>query len=331
MPPPHQAPRIAPEERLFNLVLALLASETGLTKTDIMSTVQGYRHKFTHTGDNRNLERQFERDKDDIRDLGIPLDTVDSPGSPGDNHSLRYRIPRDAYKLPSDIRFSSEEIALLALAAMVWREGSLSSESRRAILKLRSLGVAATEPVLGYAPRMRVREAAFDSLTVALEKHRVVSFRYLKPGQHEATVRTVAPFALIQHQARWHLFAAEVESGATKTFLLRRIISPVTAVGATFVAPPAGQADIALAQLEDRWNSHTATVEVVEGTDAATQLSTRRGTVAEEPGILLVHYSDVDIIADELAGYGPEVLVMSPPELRAAVQTRLERTVSDHG
>ena len=72
--------RIPVEERLFSLVLALLATETGLTKNEILSTVQGYRQRYRASGDNANLERQFERDKDDIRDLGVPLETLDSPG-----------------------------------------------------------------------------------------------------------------------------------------------------------------------------------------------------------------------------------------------------------
>jgi proteasome accessory factor B len=47
--------------------------------------------------------------------------------------------------------------------------------------------------------------------------------------------------------------------------------------------------------------------------------------------MLTLHYSDIDLFADELAGYGPEVLVLSPDELRIAVRDRLLRTVADHG
>lgn len=125
---------------MFSLVLALLATDHGLTKNQILSTVQGYRQRYSPHGDNANLERQFERDKDDIRDLGVPLETIESPGQAGNNQSLRYRIPRGEYELPRDISFSAEETALLGLAAMVWREGSLSGESRRAIIKLKALG-----------------------------------------------------------------------------------------------------------------------------------------------------------------------------------------------
>jgi len=325
------------EERLFSLVLALLATESGLTKNEILSTVQGYRQKFRAGGDNANLERQFERDKDDIRDLGVPLETIDSPGDVGNNQTLRYRIPRGAYELPADIRFSSDETTLLNLAAMVWREGSLSGESRRALLKLRSLGVAADEPTLGYAPRVRLRDAAFEPLSSALEKHLIVRFPYLKPGEDHAREREVIPLALVQYQGRWHLSAEEVEGeGARKTYLLRRIVGPVE-FGKAAPARPGDHAAAALAGLDEVWERGVAEVDVVCDSDAATRLSNRRGTERLAPETdgrearLRLHYVDLEILADELAGFGPEVLVVSPHELRDAVIARLERTVRDHG
>ena len=321
--------KIPVEERLFSLVLALLASENGLTKTEILSSVQGYRQLFTHAGDNANLERKFERDKDDIRELGVPLETVQSPGDPGNNQNLRYRIPRGDYELPTDIAFSPEETTLLNLAAMVWREGSLSTESRRALLKLRSLGVTADEPVLGYAPRLRVRDVAFDPLNAALGRGAYVRFSYLKPGEAEARVRTVAPLALVQHQGRWHLSAEEEGTGIRKTFLLRRIVSRIATTGKTFPAPHADESARALRELEEVWNAHTAVVDVEPGSDAETRLRKRRGTVAAGTALHL-HFSDINIFADELAGFGPEVLVVSPPELRSAVRERLIRTAVDH-
>jgi proteasome accessory factor B len=333
--------RVPVEERLFSLVLALLATETGLTKNEILSTVQGYRQRYKSGGDNANLERQFERDKDDIRELGVPLETVDSPGDAGNNQTLRYRIPRGAYELPHDLSFSSDETTLLNLAAMVWREGSLSGESRRALLKLRSLGVAADEPVIGYAPRVRLRDPAFDPLNTALERHLIVRFPYLKPGEDEAREREVLPLALVQYQGRWHLSAEETDFGTQKTgehkmFLLRRIVGSVVA-GKTANAPEGDQAALALASLEEIWESSVAEVEVVCDTDAATRLANRRGTeeVSVDPDgstrRLRLHFVDKAILADELAGFGPEVIVLSPPELRDAVVERLQRTERDHG
>ena len=331
MPQEVSPSRVPVEERLFSLVLALLATEAGLTKTEILSTVQGYRQDFTRTGDNANLERKFERDKDDIRELGVPLETVESPGDPGNNQNLRYRISRGSYELPAEISFTPEETTLLNLASMVWREGSLSAESRRALLKIRSLGVSADEPVIGYAPRLRVRDAAFEPLTAALSRTALVRFAYLKPGEGAARARTVAPLALVQHQGRWHLYAQEPDTGVRKTFLLRRISSRVEILAKTFELPEGDVSAQALSELDDIWNSHTAVVEVVPESDAATRLHKRRGTVAASDSRLELHYSDANIFADELAGFGPEVLVISPEALRNAVRDRLELTAVNHG
>lgn len=330
MPTESTPARVPVEERLFSLVLALLATESGLTKNEILSSVQGYRQRYVIGGDNASLERQFERDKDDIRELGVPLETVESLGDPGNNQSLRYRIPKGAYDLPSDIVFSPEEITLLGLAAAVWREGSLSGESRRAIMKLRSLGVESNEPVLGYAPRLRVRESAFEPLSLALERRLIVTFSYLKPGETSSRLRTVAPLALVQHLGRWHLHALDQDAGQPRTFLLSRIVDAVKVTNRTFESGQNDFAAQALEQLDELWRANAAEIEVVPGTDAAVRLTRRYGDRDEDITRLTVHYTDVNILADELAGYGPEVLVSSPDALRTAVQDRLRATEIAH-
>jgi proteasome accessory factor B len=150
----------------------------------------------------------------------------------------------------------------------------------------------------------------------------------------------------VQYQGRWHLSAEEVTpgtqasgevSGAHKTFLLRRIVGPVE-LGKPAPARPGDHAAAALAGLEEVWERGVAEIEVARGSDAATRLSNRRGTerlgpAATDPQAerLKLHFVDLDIVADELAGFGPEVLVVGPDELRDAVVDRLERTVRDHG
>lgn len=322
--------RVPVEERLFSLVLALLATDVGLMKNDILKTVHGYSQKSRDGHDNANLERQFERDKEDIRELGVPLETIDSPSDPGNNQLKRYRIPRGRYELPEDITFTPEESTLLTLAARVWREGSLSAESRRALTKLRSLGAATTEPVIGFAPRVRLGELAFEPLTAAIDRGVSVRFDYLKPGEHAARTRAVLPLALVNYEGRWHLSARELDSGTPKMFLLRRIVGKVTS-GQPVDIPPGDHVAEALARLDALATTQFADVEVVPGSDAALRLARR--TTAEDigPNRLRLHFVDRAILADELSGFGPEVLVLSPPELREAVRERLERTAELHG
>ena len=333
-------PVTAPE-RLFSLVLALVATESGLTKADILANVQGYRQRYSSANTNESLERQFERDKDDLRELGIPLETVEPPDDPGSNHFLRYRIPKGLYDLPADVTFTPDEVSLLKLAGTVWREGSLSGESRRALMKLNSLGVEPSEPVLGYAPLLRTRDSSFEPLSKALDRRQVVAFLYLKPGELIPARRVVAPRALVQHEGRWHLYATDDVARATRTFLLARIVGTVAVVPnkiplLTSDVTPAGSdqgasdSARALADLDNLWASNTAHITVLPGSDAAVRLGARQS--AQTPHIVAnlaadvtrtLHFTDLNILADELAGFGPEIYVTSPLTLRAAVQGRL--------
>ena len=320
--------RVSVEERLFSLVLALIATEVGLTKADILSTVQGYRQRYLPGGDNASLERQFERDKDDIRELGIPLEVVEPPDDPGSNHHLRYRIPKGLYELPVDVTFSPDELMLLKLAATVWREGSLSSESRRAMTKLHALGIDSSDPVLGYSPSLRVREASFEPLSKAMDRGQVVAFLYLKPGEAAARRRQVEPRAMVLHDGRWHLFGTDQDAAATRTYLLSRIVGPVVTVpGASFVAHGDGQGQEALSELEALWTANIAVIAARPGSDAAVRLSKRDAPgeirTNADASALHLNFTDLNVFADELAGYGPEVLVHSPAALRTAVRSRL--------
>jgi proteasome accessory factor B len=339
--------RVTVEERLFSLVLALIATESGLTKPDILSTVQGYRQRYDAGGDNSSLERQFERDKDDIRELGIPLETVEPLDDPGSNHNLRYRIPKGLYDLPSDISFTPDELMLLKLAAAVWREGSLSGESRRALTKLNSLGIDSSDPVLGYAPHLRAREASFEPLSKAMDRGQVVSFLYLKPGESAPRSRTVAPRAVVLHEGRWHLFADDQVAHAPRTFLLSRIVSQVSTVAGAQSEPGGeGMGQQALAELDVLWNRNLAEIETIPGSDAAVRLAKRNASGSGEKNrpqdrplgesssagdVISLHFTDLDVLADELASFGPEVLVLSPPELRSAVRHRLRKVTEVHG
>lgn len=324
-------PRIPVEDRLFSLVLALLATETGLLKSEILSTVRGYAERYDDRGGNANLERQFERDKDEIRDLGIPLETIESPDRPGDNQALRYRIPKGDYDLPVDVRFTPDELALLGLAAEVWREASLSADSQRALTKLRSLGIEPREPVIGYAPRLRVRDAAFEPIRQALDKRQRVRFRYLKPGEREPRLRTVEPYAVVLHEGRWHLHGRDVDADGPRTFLLSRIVGDVqTVAGKPFEPPPADVQDRVLADLRALRQANAADLAVSAGSDAEVRLGKRAAQSDDDAGVIRLHFTDAAVFADELASYGPEVRVLSPASLREAVRERLAAVAAAH-
>lgn len=326
--PANASAKNPPEERLVNLVVALVATEQGLTKDTILRSVSGYREQSDAGASKDALEKMFERDKENLRRLGVPIETIGDWADPDDLREARYRIPTAEYELPEDIAFTPAELALLNLAGGVWSEGSMSADARSGLRKIRALGISVDEPIIGYSPRISLREPAFAPLQQAIESGRIVTFSYLKPGEDAPRTRRVQPLALVEYEGRWHVFGNDLGVGAERTFLLTRIVDGVTITRETF--DPAlrdGAGDRALAGLAEVAARNIALVEVNPGTEAALRLS-RRAETAEQG--IRVPYVDAHVFADELASYGPEVRVVGPDDLRDQVIARLRATRDLH-
>jgi proteasome accessory factor B len=329
--------RVPVERRQFNLVLALVATTQGLTKHELLSTVHGYAERYAVAADRDNLERQFERDKDDLRDLGVPLETVAPPGAEDDTKQQRYRIAKERYQLPEDVEFSAEEYALLTLAGQVWREGSLSEHSRRALVKLRSFGLSVDAQELGFAPSIGTRDPAYDPLAAAIDRGRQVSFPYLKAGHGEPERRRVSPLALVNHEGRWHLQAHDELADGPRTFLLRRIVGAVRIEDAPARPAAPDEAARAAAELQRVWERTTALVRTTSGSEADVVLRNRAGTEVEPIAggegaeALRIRTTDLDVLADELAAFGAGVRVLEPANLRTAVLDRWRAVAVAHG
>lgn len=318
--------RIPPEERLVNLVVALMATEQGITKDTILSSVSGYREQSEAGTSKDALEKMFERDKESLRGLGVPIETIGDRADPDDLREARYRVPTAEYELPADIEFTPAELALLNLAGGVWSESSLSADARSGLRKIRALGIPVEDPILGYSPRISLREPSFAPLQRAIEDSRIVSFRYMRPGSAAPRVRRLQPLALVEFEARWHVYGLDLDLDAPRTFLLTRIIDDV--VITRTVGDPAlreGAGERALEGLRDLAARQRALLEIDPGTEAWLRLSRRAEPAAQG---YWVPYVDLHVFADELASYGPEVRVVEPDEVRSEVISRL-RAVRD--
>lgn len=327
--PANTSPKNPPEERLVNLVVALVATEQGLTKETILASVSGYREQSEAGASKDALEKMFERDKESLRRLGVPIETIGDWADPDDLREARYRVPTAEYELPDDIEFTPAELALLNLAGGVWGESSLSAEARSGLRKIRALGIEVDEPIIGYSPRISLREPSFSVLQQAIEQSRIVTFAYLKPGEDAPRTRRLQPLALVEYEGRWHVYGIDMNTGAERTFLLSRIVDAVSITRETFdSAVRDGAGERALAGLNDVAARNRALLEVNPGTEAALRLS-RRALPAEQG--IRVPYVDVHVFADELASYGPEVRVVEPSDLRELVIARLEAVRAAHG
>ena len=216
-------------ERLMNLVIALLSTRGYITAEKIRANVAGY-------SDSPNAEafsRMFERDKNELRDLGIPLEIGRvSSFDPTEG----YRINRDAYALPP-VELTPDEAAAVAVATQLWESPELITATQGALLKLRAAGVDVDPdaPVSIAAPAgqpgLRGSEGNLGMLLAAIDSRQAVQFPHRSSRTEPYTVRTVEPWGVVTESGRWYLVGHDRDRDATRTFRLSRIGADVTPIG----------------------------------------------------------------------------------------------------
>jgi proteasome accessory factor B len=307
-------------ERLLNLTICLLATRRYLTKDQIRKAVPGYAECATDDA----FERMFERDKEELRDLGIPLDTGMLDALHGDDQG--YRIDRDAYALP-DVSFAPDELAVLGLAARAWQQASLSTAAGTALLKLKAAGADPdSSGLLGLEPRLSAGEPAFAALWAAVRDRRAVRFDYRAGREVTVATRRVEPWGLLTRNGAWYLVGFDRDRCAPRVFRVSRITGDVRGEGATgaVVVPPGTDIRDQLARMVPPEPRTTARLKVRDGAGLGLR---RTATVVQpaEPGWDHVElgYFDIDRMAADVTAYGAAVVVEGPDELRTAVIERL--------
>jgi predicted DNA-binding transcriptional regulator YafY len=314
-------------ERLLNLLIALLNTRYGLRRSELRETV--YRGI---TGNEVSFGRMFERDKADLRKFGFDVETLTDLGwSEDDPATTRYRIGKESNRLP-DVELGPEEWTVLLLASQLWERAALGTAAQSALRKLQASGAAANVQLPpGVQPRIKPAGQAFDDLVAAMHAKHPVAFTYLAGSTGVEEQRTVEPWGLGSRFGHWYLVGYDRARKAARHFRLTRFTSAVATLEREQFAPPR---DFNVRQELGRLPElplRTAVVDVRAGR----LLALRNRGVAEnfpqdgvpqpEPGYerLSLQYRDPEVLAEELASYGPDALAVAPAELADAVRRRL--------
>jgi proteasome accessory factor B len=338
-------------ERLLGLVVCLLSTRRYLTAEQIRNAVPGYPEQ------DDLFKRMFERDKEDLRDLGVPLET-------GVNHPFDedpgYRIRQQAYQLP-ELRLEADEAAVLGLAARVWRRAELAGAAAGALLKLRAAGIetpgieipgsatrgSATRGsgtggpdardgggeqhvAQGIEPRLGTPEPAFGPLWEAVRDRRPVTFSYRAAGRSQPQRRELEPWGVVNRHGRWYVAGRDRGRAATRVFRLSRIAGPVKFCGPSGSVTVPDGADVR--EMVRDWDSspareHTAVLRVRSGAGVGLRqhaVSVRADEAGPGWDLVTTRFADVGWFADYAASFGPDVIVLDPPDLREAVIRRLK-------
>jgi proteasome accessory factor B len=330
------SPGLNPAERLLNLVIALVNTNAAMTKQQVRTAVAGY----ADAPSDEAFERMFERDKDMLRALGIPVVTV---GTGGHTDELGYRIDQDAYALPS-IDLTPAELGVLSLAAQFWQDKTLQTDINRAMVKLRAAGAGdpSADALAGLAPSVRAVGDAYGPLMEAIEARRVVTFSYRAAYNGAVLTRHVEPWRIAARDGGWYLMCFDRDRQAPRVFRMSRIESRVRVTGPSGAYDiPDFETDVMLGKAHgeirqavvavrpERAGALRARAKPVPDGDRETygeRLPDPAGASAgdrEGWDILEVPYRSMSGMASEAAGYGAALVVLEPDAVREETLRRL--------
>lgn len=301
-------------ERLINLTLGLLSTKRYLTKNEIFRSIAGYE------GSPETMERMFERDKDELRSMGIEIEVGQI--DPLFEDEIGYLIRSSSIQIqPND--FSKEELLLMTMAANLWQRSAFSDISKNALLKVSSVDgdIGLNNLALSIIDD-QVDNHAFQEIISAISNRRHIAFKYRNKD------RIVAPLAIKAKDGFWYLIGKDADD-VIKTFKLIRFQSKISAKPelGNFTYPESFD----LAQFIDNQlvvEDRVARVKIRE--NRVNALRNRGEMIESHDGwdILQIVFDDVDIFTKEILWFAEDAIVISPEDLRAEVIDRL-RAVSN--
>jgi proteasome accessory factor B len=309
-------------ERLINLVICLLHTRAFITAERLRETIPGY----GEAASDEAFKRMFERDKEDLRDLGIPLETGSMSGW---DDEVGYRIPRTDYALP-DVALEPDEAAAVGLAARMWSSAALGASATRALRKLEAAGVEITPLPEGLQPRLGAGGTGLPAVAGAIRERRAVSFAYQGASDTAPAARRVQPWGVVWWHGRWYLVGHDLDRDAPRVFRLSRLVGDAKPTGPAdaFVVPT----DVDLVTLVSASDPPTteALARVKVRHDRAIGLRRQTVDVADEGDgwdVVTLPCPDPHRLAEEVLPYGADAVILSPVEARDAVIRRLRALV----
>ncbi len=310
-------------ERLLNLTFMLLSTSRFLPKERIRQAIGPYRDAPSEDA----FERMFERDKEELRKLGIDIETGSFENFFGDDPG--YRIRRDTAELP-EIELTPQEAAAVGVAANVWQHPGLAGDSSRAVVKLKAAGLTIDPSVLAVEePRLQAEEPAFDAMLEAATTRRPVAFAYQREG-YDVADRHLQPWGVLSWRDRWYVGGFDSDRGEPRLFRISRVRGDVKFTGepGSYDLPADANLRDVAAALFPPTPDRTAVLRVAAGRAhglravaiATTQVSDGRDEIE-------VPFAVASDLASEVASYGDAVIVVSPVDVREAVIAHLQEAL----
>ncbi len=307
-------------ERLLNLLMALRGTHVGLDREQIRSVVRGYSPEASAEA----FERMFERDKDELRAMGVPVATLtDASGV-----VTGYRIEGD-WALPP-LALSRAELAVLGLAARVWQRADLAPAALNALRKVEAqLGMRSSEPGAAPIAGLSLDSPAVHALIDAAGTRTPITFEYSK-GQDAATeLRHIQPWGTVWWRAHWYLVGFDTDRDDVRVFRASRIAGTVRPDphGSDYEVPAGFDAADAIGRFA---RSDATALELALDPGVAADLRLRgepRGRTEDGADVVVLPVADLTSGVGSVLAFGTGARVIGPPDAVQEARGQLDALI----
>lgn len=297
-------------ERLINLIAALLEAPRPIPVDEIRTKIAGYEQEEFEA-----FRRAFERDKESLRSMGIPIELVRDPLT---DQAEGYIIRKESYYLPQ-LDLEPDELAALRLAA-----DAVLGAGEEAASGLLKLSVdQPLDPLAGprivWGADVAAEQPLVAELYAALSSRRPVAFGYATAAEVAPDRRRLEPYALVHRRGQWYVTGRDLDRDALRSFKLSRMSGPLESLEGSYEIPATFDAEEQLGdEAWERGPDQAAAVTVRfspalrwwaeqnlaqwpwgEGPDGSLDVQLQVGRVEALVAWIIERGSDVEIIAPE--------------------------------
>jgi proteasome accessory factor B len=303
------------------LVIALLATKRYLTKSEIFRTIEGYE------GAADSMERMFERDKDELRGLGIEIEV--SALDPLFDDEVGYRIRSENFVMGRN-GFTANEIAYMSLAAQVWKNATLDDVAQRAMRKLSGLAKPADiSEIPAFAPIVLNAPIFLSELLECISQRKTVEFTYVDTEMN-SVVRNVNVYSYFSLKGFWYFSGFDLEKSDIRTFRCDRISGNllISKKSNSYNIPDGYVSDVNFTDLGEIQN---AKLKVRQGRGSQLRNNASRIELGEEFDLIELPFASEDDLIALILWHLDDVLVISPESLKNSLISSLKDLVTSHG
>lgn len=299
-------------ERLINLIAALLETDRPLTAEEIRESIAGYEDSPSIDA----FRRAFERDKQALRSMGIPLELRQT--DPFSDQLDGYIIPKTKYYLPR-IDLEPDEAAALHIAADAIL--GAGEDIAAGVMKVTmDADVSSGGPRIAWSTDISAQQPFLSVMYSALLDRKPVRFLY-QPASGEESERIVEPYGLVHRRGHWYLVGRDRTREDVRSFKLSRVRGDVRENEGTYEVPAGFDPAERVREAWEVGGDDPATAVVRFDSDMAwwpeqNMPDAPRRDLPRDEVEVEIDVSNIDALVSWAIGFGDKVEIVAPDSAR---------------